>query len=309
MLCEFRPVIYPMAECVMHMDKAGYLWPCSGCTKPRNWMAFHKIYSPCNIICDCNQKITMKDNLSDKVCIPMEFKDAYKKFPYMELCKHAMCLFHVAARNCGGQYFNLKSILGDVILLNEYCDEIFCILSDQTTNNLSMRKWDVTEACLEKKLASSNENKKAEAIKKAANAIKWSQRSIDSSTNKRQFSRRKERGGQYYCHRGCKRKKLSPRRYYLQRSAAAANKDTVKCASTTNGNIEVNQSLQNARTPSNWQSTGAFKKIQNLRKRKKRKVKIGWWKFVWIQISRLLVRHSSHHWQWWFSLKQMSMKK
>jgi len=50
MLHEFRPVICPLTECVMHMDKAGFLWSCGGCTKSGNWMAFHEIYCPCNIM-------------------------------------------------------------------------------------------------------------------------------------------------------------------------------------------------------------------------------------------------------------------
>jgi len=45
-------------------------------------------------------------------------------------------------------------------------------------------------------------------------------------------------------------KKWNPRRYSLQRITAAAEKDTVQCTSTTNCNIEVNQSLPNAITPS-----------------------------------------------------------
>ena len=114
-------------------------------------------------MCDCNPKITMKDNLSDKVCIPMEYKDAYEKFPYLKLCKCSMSLFHAAARNHGGQYFNLKSVLGDVMLLDEDCDGIFCILSDVTSrNNLSMRKQTLTEASLEENLM--NENKKIVAM-------------------------------------------------------------------------------------------------------------------------------------------------
>jgi len=36
MLYEFRPVICPLTEYVMHMDKAGFLWPCGGCTKSGN---------------------------------------------------------------------------------------------------------------------------------------------------------------------------------------------------------------------------------------------------------------------------------
>ncbi len=76
---------------------------------------------------DCNPKITMNDNPSNKVCIPIEFKDAYEKYPYSELCKRSMSLFHAAARNCGGKYFNLKSVLGAVMLLDEDCDEIFGI--------------------------------------------------------------------------------------------------------------------------------------------------------------------------------------
>ncbi len=81
----------------------------------------------------------------------MEFKDAYKKFPYMELCKHSMSLFHAAARNCGGQYFNLKSVLDNVMLLDDDFDVIFCISSALTTNlNLSMKKQALTEASVEK---------------------------------------------------------------------------------------------------------------------------------------------------------------
>jgi len=33
-------------------------------------------------------------------------KDAYKMFPHNALCKYVMFLFHAAARNCGGKYFN-----------------------------------------------------------------------------------------------------------------------------------------------------------------------------------------------------------
>ena len=36
MLHEFRPVICPLMECVMHMDKAGFLWQCGGCMKSGN---------------------------------------------------------------------------------------------------------------------------------------------------------------------------------------------------------------------------------------------------------------------------------
>jgi len=74
---------------------------------------------------DCNPKITMNDNPSNKVCIPIEFKDAYKSFLYPELCKHSMSLFHAASRNHGGEYFNLKSVLGAVMLLDEDCDAFF----------------------------------------------------------------------------------------------------------------------------------------------------------------------------------------
>jgi len=76
-------------------------------------------------MCDCNPKITMKDNPSNEVCIPFEFKDAYEKFPYSKLCKCFMSLFHAAARIHGGQYFNLKSVLGTVMLLDEDCEEFF----------------------------------------------------------------------------------------------------------------------------------------------------------------------------------------
>ena len=133
-------------ECVMHMDKAGFLWPCGGCTKSGNWMSFHEFYCPCNIMHNCNPKITMKDNPSDEVCIPIEFKDAYKTFLYLELCKHSMSLFHAAVRNHGGEYFNLKSVLGAVMLLDEDCNEFFCISLHETSNhNLSMRKQMLTE--------------------------------------------------------------------------------------------------------------------------------------------------------------------
>jgi len=65
-----------------------------------------------------------------------------------------MSLFHAAARNHGGHYFNLKSILGDGMLLNEDCDEILHISLDQLTNhNLSMlKKQATTESGLEESL-------------------------------------------------------------------------------------------------------------------------------------------------------------
>jgi len=135
----------------MHMDKAGFLWPCGGCTNSGNWMYCHEIYCPCNIMCDCNLKLAMKDNPSDEVCIPVEFKDAYETFSYPELCKRSMSLFHAVARNCGGVYFNLKSVLGGLMLLEDNCDEIICIASHETSrNNLSkamddMEKLDTTK--------------------------------------------------------------------------------------------------------------------------------------------------------------------
>jgi len=116
MLHFFWPVICPLTEHVMHMDKAGFLWPCGGCTNSGNWMYCHEIYCPRKIMRDCNPKIAMKDNPSNEVCIPIEFKDAYETFSYPELCKHSMSLFHAVARNCGGVYFNLKSVLGGLML-------------------------------------------------------------------------------------------------------------------------------------------------------------------------------------------------
>jgi len=121
----------------MHMDKAGFLWPCGGCTNSGNWMYCHEIYCPHNIMHDCNPKLAMKDNPSDEVCIPIEFKDAYKTFLYPELCNHSMSLFHAVARNHGGVYFNLKSVLGGTMLLDDDCDEIFCNALHETSHNNS----------------------------------------------------------------------------------------------------------------------------------------------------------------------------
>jgi len=30
----FQPVICPLMDCVMHLDKSGFVWPCQGCTCP-----------------------------------------------------------------------------------------------------------------------------------------------------------------------------------------------------------------------------------------------------------------------------------
>jgi len=140
MIHEFQPVICPLMEHVMHMDKAGFLWPCVGCTNSGNCIAFHEVYCLHNIMCDCNPKMTMKENPSDKVCIPMEFQDAYEKFPYLELCKHSMSLFRVTARNRGGQYLHLESVLGDVMLSDEDCNEILHTLSHLTIDKPNLNR-------------------------------------------------------------------------------------------------------------------------------------------------------------------------
>jgi len=172
---EFQPVICPLTEHVMHMDKAGFLWPCGGCTNSGNCMAFHEIYCPCNIMHDCNPKITLKENLSNKVCIPMEFQDAYEKFLYWELCKHSMSLFHATARNCGGKYFHLKSVLGDVMLLDEDCDEILCTSSHvRISDDSSLKKQTSTGASIEAMTTSSDDNKREEEIRIVVKGVaKW----------------------------------------------------------------------------------------------------------------------------------------
>jgi len=55
----FRPVICPLTNQVMHMDKTGYLWPCSRCMHSGVWLGFHKMYYQCNIIHDCSPSIKM----------------------------------------------------------------------------------------------------------------------------------------------------------------------------------------------------------------------------------------------------------
>ncbi len=126
---------------------------------------------------DCNPKLAMKDNPSNEVCIPIEFKDAYETFSYPELCKRSMSLFHAVARNRGGVYFNLKSVLGGLMLSDDDCDEIFCIASHETSpNNLSkamddMEKLDATKivvnvctkSCLSNVSTTTN-NKKKETV-------------------------------------------------------------------------------------------------------------------------------------------------
>jgi len=58
----------------------------------------------------------------------------------------------------------------------------------------------------------------------------------------------------------------------LQRSALSVNEESVKCASTTTGNIAMNQFPQNEWTLLNWQSTSA---VQNDTESEKEKEKEG----------------------------------
>jgi len=59
------------------------------------------------------------------------------------------------------------------MLLDEDCDEILCMSSDQFTNhNLSMRKQAATETMIEEKSTSSDEKKKVAAINKVSKAPK-----------------------------------------------------------------------------------------------------------------------------------------
>jgi len=68
---------------------------------------------------------------------------------------------------------------------------------------------------------------------------------------------------------------VNTRSYSLYRSIVV-HKYNMKCASTkTIGNIEVSQSPSNETTSTNMHSTSAVGKIQSLRERKKRMVKIG----------------------------------
>jgi len=215
----------------------------------------------------------MKDNPSKEVCIPMEFQDAYEKFPCLELCKCSMSLFYATPRNHGGQYFSLKSVLGDVMLLDKDCDEIFCILSDLTTNhNLSMRKWILTEESLEEKQTLFDKNKKVEAMNIVGNAAtKLCQRSIASSNKKENNSVEDKKEDNVIDNRK-EKKWVTTRRYSLCRSIAV-HKDNVKFTSTTtNGNIEVMQSPPNATTSTNMNSTSD---VQNNTESEKEKEKEG----------------------------------
>jgi len=60
------------------------------------------------IMHDCNPKLTMKTIPLTKFVFLLNSRMHMKKYPYLELCKHSML-----------QYFNLKSVLGAVMLLDE----------------------------------------------------------------------------------------------------------------------------------------------------------------------------------------------
>jgi len=108
----------------MHMDKTGYLWPCSGCMHSGVWLGYHKIYCQHNIICDCNPSVKMTKEPFDEPCIPTEYKIAYKQYSFHALCQNAITLLQAVAKQQGGNLFNLKEVLGVCMLELQDCDNI-----------------------------------------------------------------------------------------------------------------------------------------------------------------------------------------
>jgi len=66
MVMMFRPVLCPLTNHVMHMDKTGYLWPCNGCTRSGVWLGYHEIFCPRNGSRECNRTYHLQKEPYDK---------------------------------------------------------------------------------------------------------------------------------------------------------------------------------------------------------------------------------------------------
>ncbi len=96
MVLMFRPVLCPLTNHVMHMDKMGYLWPCNGCTQSGVWLGYHEIFCPRNASRECNQTYRLQKEPYDDPHIPKEYTIAYSMFNYHLLVDHSMEILHAS---------------------------------------------------------------------------------------------------------------------------------------------------------------------------------------------------------------------
>jgi len=100
----FQPVVCPLTDRVMHLDKSGFLWPCQGCTRPDCVGLDHAIY------CRRSDKFgingyTPIDNPPDDPSVPMEYIMAYCTLNYVKIRKNAEDIIRLVKDKHGGTVF------------------------------------------------------------------------------------------------------------------------------------------------------------------------------------------------------------
>jgi len=137
----FRPVLCPLTNHIMHMDKTGYLWPCNGCTHSGEWLGYHEIFCPRNVSRECNLAYRLQKEPYDEPYIPKEYTIAYTMFNYHLLLDRAMEILHASFQERGRNLFSLKNILGDAFMEENDCNDVLNLPKDGVVNhNMSMRK-------------------------------------------------------------------------------------------------------------------------------------------------------------------------
>jgi len=106
-ICNFfRPIVCPLTDHVMHLDKSGFVWPCQGCTHPHCVGLDHAMY------CQCSENFvingyTPKDNPQDNPFVLMEYTMAY----YVKIHKNAKDIICLVKDKHGDKDFFVHSMI------------------------------------------------------------------------------------------------------------------------------------------------------------------------------------------------------
>jgi len=111
-LTWFHPVICPLTNRIMHMDKTGFLWPCIGCTRPSSMS--HCMY--CKMSNHYRDpEFMLKIDPEDDPKIPLQYVTAYKDCNYLDLKRTASQLISMVTKSCGGITFDIVAEYGEKI--------------------------------------------------------------------------------------------------------------------------------------------------------------------------------------------------
>jgi len=102
----FCTVICPLTDQIMHLDKTGLLWPCTGCTQPNDTKCNHVVYCLRSNVFG-NNTFCLWEDLPDHLSIPKQYMLAYRAFDYAQFCNVMPWLINFVGKINGGVQFHV----------------------------------------------------------------------------------------------------------------------------------------------------------------------------------------------------------